>query len=302
MSNQRFPASRIVTERGPKRTGHVEHESQEAGERNSTYGGDVAIVQTFARGLAVIRAFGPDSSELTLSDVARRAGIHRATARRLLHTLVQVGYVWAEGNRFSLRPRIMELGYAYLSTLTLPEHALPHLKTLAARVGESTYLSVVDGYDNVCIAHVPVRRLWAATMTVGTQLPAFATASGRVIMSFYEDEVLDALLASGDFPQITPYTISDSAHLKKELSLIRRQGWALADQELEEGLRTLAVPVRQAGQVVAAISVTTLARASDSRSDRSLGFLQHLLEAEAAIEADLEVSHQTATNIHQADG
>lgn len=248
------------------------------------------VVHAFARGLDVIKTFDADSGGLTLSEVARRAGMPRATARRLLNTLVVLGYVRVNGNRFSLRPRVLELGYAYLSAQTLPELAMPHLEWLAGQVGESSYLSVVDEYDNLCIAQVPVRRIWDLKITVGTALPAFTTASGRAIYAFHDAAVVDALLGALKPRKITPYTITDKRKLKQELRVVREQGWSRVDEELEEGLRTVAVPVRENGAVVAAISVSTLVRGGDSQPHRIMQFVPLMLEAAAAIEADLDAS------------
>jgi IclR family pca regulon transcriptional regulator len=262
-------------------------------ERDGLSDSSADIVQAFVRGLAVIRAFAGDEPELTLSEVARRAEIPRAAARRLLRTLVRLGYVQVDQNRFSLRPRILELGYAYLSTLSLPEIATPHLKALANRVGESTYLSVVDGHDNLCVAHFAVRRIWTAMITVGTRLPAFATASGRVMMASWDDEVVDALLHDREYEKITPYTVTDPGQLKKELALVRKQGWALVDQELEEGLRTLAAPIHERRRAIAALSVSTFASIADSQAGRAAELLEALLETAAAISADMDAAAQS---------
>lgn len=248
------------------------------------------VVHAFARGLDVIKAFDAESGGLTLSEVAKRAHMPRATARRLLNTLVVLGYVRVNGNRFALRPRVLELGYAYLSTQTLPDLAMPHLEWLASKVGESTYLSVVDEYENLCVAQVPVRRIWDLKITVGTSLPAFTTASGRAIYAFHDTAEVDALLSALKPRKVTPYTITDRRKLKHELRAVREQGWARVDEELEEGLRTVAVPVRENGAVIAAISVSMLVRGGDVQPDRIMQFVPLMSEAAAAIESDLDAS------------
>src|SRR5579875_457972 len=137
------------------------------------------FVQSLDRGLAVIRAFDAQHPELTLSDVARATGLTRAAARRFLHTLVELGYVRSDGRLFALRPKILELGYAYLSSLSLPEIALPHLEQLVERVHESSSVSVLDGDEVVYVARVPTKRIMAVSISVGTRFPAYATSMGR---------------------------------------------------------------------------------------------------------------------------
>lgn len=249
--------------------------------------GSGGFVQAFERGLAVIKAFDADHPELTLSDVARLTGINRAAARRFVLTLEALGYIRADGRYFSLTPKVLELGFAYLSTLSLPDVATPHLRTLAATVGESSYLSLVEEDEIVCIATIPVRRIWSASLTVGTRLPALSTAAGRVLLSNQDDQQLDDYLAKASPRPFTSYTITDRARLRSELHTIRRQGWALVDQELEDGIRTLAAPVHdQEGAVIAAVSISKLIGRCDTKSARQ-SLLPPLLAAAQAIDTDL---------------
>jgi IclR family pca regulon transcriptional regulator len=162
------------------------------------------FVQSFERGLAVIRAFGPDDPELTLSDVARRTGLTRAAARRFLLTLTDLGYVRTDGKQFALTPRVLELGYAYLSSLTLPEIAEPHLERLAADVRESSSVSVLDGDEIVYVGRVPTSRIMRVSINVGTRFPAYATSMGRVLLAALSDGQLDAYLARADIRPLTP--------------------------------------------------------------------------------------------------
>lgn len=244
------------------------------------------FVQSLDRGLAVIRAFGPEQPRLTLSDVARETGLSRASARRFLHTLVELGYVGTDGAAFHLRPRLLELGYAYLSTLGLPEVARAHLRTLSDATGESSSLAVLDELDIVYVARVAVSRIMSAAIGVGTRLPAFATSMGRVLTAFASDEERERFIQRAQLSALTPRTITDRGALRAELDRVREQGWALVDQELEEGLRSIAAPVRDAsGRVVAAVNVAAPAR-RDLESGRS-EFLDPLLAAAAAIERDL---------------
>jgi len=243
------------------------------------------FVQSLERGLAVIRAFGADEPRLTLADVARRSGLTRAAARRFLLTLVELGYVRSDGKHFELTPRVLELGYAYLSSLSLPEIAEPHLERLAARVRESSSVSVLDGDDIVYVGRVPTSRIMRVAINVGTRFPAYATSMGRVLLAALDD--LDDYLARLEIRPLTPHAIATPEELRAELERVREQGWALVDQELEEGLRSLAAPIRDAGgRVVAAVNVSAHAsRAPLATVRREL--LPPLLETAANIEADL---------------
>jgi len=217
-----------------------------------------AFVQSLDRGLAVIRAFDAEHPELTLSEVARTTGLTRAAARRFLLTLVELGYVRTDGRLFTLRPKILELGYAYISSLSLPEIALPHLEQLVERVHESTSVSVLDGDEVVYVARVPTKRIMTVSISVGTRFPAYATSMGRVLLAWRSAEWLDGYLASARLKALTAHTLADSESLRAELAAVRERGWAMADQELEEGLRSVAAPIRdQSGQVAAAINVAT---------------------------------------------
>lgn len=245
------------------------------------------FVQSLERGLAVIRAFGADDPELTLSDVARRTDLTRAAARRFLLTLVELGYVRTDGKHFALTPRVLELGYAYLSSLSLPEIAEPHLERLAAQVRESSSVSVLDGDEIVYVGRVPTSRIMRVAINVGTRFPAYATSMGRVLLAALSDEALDAYLARADVRPLTERAISAPEPLRAELERVREQGWALVDQELEEGLRSIAAPIHDsAGRVVAAVNVSAHAsRVPKDTVRREL--LPPLLETARHIEADL---------------
>ncbi len=217
------------------------------------------FVQSFARGLAVIRAFDAHHTELALSEVARRAELPRAAARRFLRTLEVLGYVHSDGKLFRLTPRVLELGFAYLSALSLPEVAQPHLERLSHELDESVSAAVLDGDDIVYVARVATRRIMSVGITIGTRFPAHQTSMGRVLLA-----------ASGD-----------------ALPDVRAAGWALADQELEPGLRAVAAPVRdRTGEVVAAVNVSTSAARTSIEQLREV-YLPALLRTTAAIERDL---------------
>jgi IclR family pca regulon transcriptional regulator len=248
---------------------------------------DTEFVQSLERGLAVIRAFDAEHAELTLSDVSRITGLTRAAVRRFLHTLVDLGYMRSDGRRFSLRPKILELGYAYLSSLSLPEVAAPHLEQLVERVHESSSVSVLDGDEVVYVARVPTKRIMRIAIAVGTRFPAYATSMGRVLLAGQSEDWLDGYLASADLHPITTHTISDAARLRQELARIRAQGWALVDQELEDGLRSIAAPVHDSdGRVIAAVNVSTHASRS-TPAEMQAEFLPPMLATAKLIEEDL---------------
>lgn len=215
------------------------------------------FVQSLARGLAVIRAFDADHPELSLSDVARMTGLNRAAARRFLHTLVELEYVRTDGRRFSLGPRVLELGYSYLSSLTLPELALPAMERLVERVHESCSMAVLDGGEVVYVARVPTKRIMSVTISVGTRFPAYATSMGRVLLAHQPSDWLDSYLARARLEPLTPRTVTDPERLREILEQVRSDGYCLVDEELEVGLRSMAAPIRgKQGRVLAAINVS----------------------------------------------
>jgi IclR family transcriptional regulator, pca regulon regulatory protein len=248
---------------------------------------DSGFVQSLQRGLAVIRAFDAENPALTLTDVAKATDLAPATARRFVLTLVELGYMRTDARLFRLSPRVLELGRPFLSGLTLPALARPHLRDLVADVRESSSLAILDSSDIVYVEHVAAKRLMSVQVTVGTRDPAFATSLGRVLIAGKSDEWLAASLATLQLTQITPATIVDPAALLAELRRVRAQGWALVDQEFEEGLRALAAPIHdEAGAVIAAINVAVHASRWSIEAIHD-DLLPRLLRATAAIEADL---------------
>ncbi|GHF48950.1 IclR family pca regulon transcriptional regulator [Amycolatopsis bartoniae] len=244
-------------------------------------------VQSLERGLAVIRAFNAGAPELTLSDVARATGLTRAAARRFLLTLVDLGYVRTDGKYFSLTARVLELGYAFLSSMTLPDVAQPHLERLSAEVRESSSVSVLDGTDIVYVARVAVSRIMTVTINVGTRFPAHATSMGHVLLAWLDNGELAEYLAKASLDKLTSHTLTDSDALLKELQAVRVLGWALVDQELEEGLRSIAAPIRdRRGRVIAAVNVSTHASRT-SRERVCEEMLPALLATAKRIEGDL---------------
>jgi IclR family transcriptional regulator, pca regulon regulatory protein len=244
-------------------------------------------VRSLERGLAVVRALSAPGSGLTLAEVARETGLTRAAARRFLLTLADLGYVRATDRRFALTPRVLELGYSYLSSLTLPELAQPHLRELVERVRESSSVSVLDGTDVVYVAREATQRIMTVAVAVGTRFPAYATSMGRVLLAGLPEPELDELLERAELRPLTPGTLTDRGALRSEIARVRRQGWAIVDQELEDGLRSVAAPITGAGgEVVAAVNVSAHASRRTLEAIRR-ELLPPLRETAAAIERDL---------------
>jgi len=225
------------------------------------------FVQSLERGLRVICSFDAQSPRKTLTEVARETGLTRATARRFLLSLVDLSYVDTDGRYFWLGPRVLELGYAYLSSLTIPEVAMPHLKVLAAEVEESCSVSILDGEDVVYVARMPVSRIMTVSISVGTRFPAYATSMGRVLLANLPEAELRSYLESVELRRLAPRTITNKKKFREELDLVRDRGWAMVEEELEEGLRSIAAPIQDRDErTLAALNISTHAvrRSADS--------------------------------------
>ncbi|MFC9353671.1 IclR family transcriptional regulator C-terminal domain-containing protein [Arthrobacter sp. NPDC057013] len=225
-------------------------------------------VQSLARGLAVIRAFDTEHADMTLTEVAARTDLTRATARRFLHTLVELGYVRTDGKTFALTAQVLQLGYAYLSGLSLPQLAQPHLEELSLKLGESTSAAVLDGTDIAYIARVTTRRIMTIGITVGTRFPAYATSMGRVLLAGLPPEQLKEYLAAAEIKPLTPRAVGTVKELLAVLDKVRAQGWCVLDQELELGLMSVAAPVYHGSKVVAAVNVSLQAQSVAAKPDR----------------------------------
>jgi IclR family transcriptional regulator, pca regulon regulatory protein len=253
------------------------------------------FVQSLSRGLEVITVFGPDRQNMTLSDVARLTGLTRATARRFLLTLVELGYMRTDGKLFSLTPHVLNLGFSYLSGLSITEVAQPHVQDLASIVHESSSVAVLDGDDIVYVVRVPTKRIMAVAISVGTRFPAYATSMGRVLLASLSPDQLNAYLQRVELAPLTRFTVTDPARLRQLLDQVRRDGFVITDQELEEGLRSTAVPIRDAkGNVIAAINLSAQATRVSSEQMRH-ELLPHLLETARRIEIDLRTTDRYAT-------
>jgi IclR family pca regulon transcriptional regulator len=212
-------------------------------------------VQSLHRGLRVLRVFDAQHSALTLSEVAGRADLSRAVVRRLLMTLEYLGYAHRQGRQFSLTPRVLELGFSYLSSLSVASLAQPVMEGVAHEIDESCSLAVLDGQDIVYVQRVAVRKVMTITLGVGARLPAFCTSMGRMLLAALEEAELERWLRSSKPEELTRFTLTDREELRTAIARARTQGYAYVEQELQEGLCSLAVPVRDGrGAMVAALN------------------------------------------------
>ena len=249
--------------------------------------GNSEFVQSLERGLAVIQAFGPDSPEMTISEVAEATGTTRATARRFLLTLEQLGHVRTNGKRFALTPHVLGLGYAYLSSLEWWHTAQPAMEDAVHELQESCSAAVLDGRDVIYVARVSATRIMSINLSIGTRLPAHVTSLGRVLLSHQPPEALDTYLADFVSQKYTERTKTSPEELREAIETARLKGYALVDQELETGLRSLAVPIYDRnGRILAALNVGT--HAARTRLDEMTSrFLPVLHEASRKITAQL---------------
>lgn len=215
------------------------------------------FVRALARGLTVIEAFGSERPSMTLAAVAKQAKLTRGTTRRLLMTLQRLGYVASDGEKFSLQPRALRLGFAYLSSLPLSNLAGPAMAALTQEIGESCSIAVLDGVEVVYVARVAAKRLITDAMSIGSRLPAYPASMGKVLLAALPPASLDAYFRAVRLERFTPYTITDEAALRRVIEKTRRTGYATNDREIELGLRSIAVPIADRdGRVVAAMNVS----------------------------------------------
>jgi IclR family pca regulon transcriptional regulator len=218
---------------------------------------DREFVQALERGLAVIRAFSAETPAMTIADVAERTSLTRAAARRYLRTLQQLGCLRQIDSRFTLTPRVLDLGFAYLSSMTQQRLVEPYMEELVASLHESCSLSVLDGPDIVYVARVPAKRIMSINLVVGSRLPAHATSMGKILLAHLTPQELDHYFSSFPRSPLTRRTICDETLLRKALAEVRQRGWAFADQESEDGVRSVATSVTDgAGQVRLAMNVS----------------------------------------------
>jgi IclR family pca regulon transcriptional regulator len=247
------------------------------------YTGDPNFMASLARGLVVIQAFTPQTPQMTISQLSVRTGLSRAAVRRCLYTLVKLGFAGAdETQRYSLRPKMLTLANTYTASSTLANAAQPILERMSAALGESFSVGTLDGDDIVYIARTSVTsvtRVMSVDLHIGSRLPAFCTSMGRVLLAYLPQDQLEAYLARVQFVQYTPRTMTSADKLRLALRNVRRNGYALCDQELEIGLRSIAVPVQAPnGRVVATVNLSGHAPRMPML-DMQTRFLPHLRAA-----------------------
>lgn len=227
--------------------------------RIAGFSGDPNFMTSMARGLAVINAFQERKRHLTIAQISHRTEIPRAAVRRCLYTLMKLGYATTDGRTYSLLPKVLTLGHAYLSSTPLAVSAQPYLDRLSEQLHEACNLATLEGDNVLYIARSAIpQRLISVDLSVGSRLPAYCTSMGRVLLAAMDDQQLTDYLANAELQPRTSRTIATAEGLWEALLQVRRQGWSIVDQELEQGLRSIAVPVfDSAGHVLAAMNVST---------------------------------------------
>jgi IclR family transcriptional regulator, pca regulon regulatory protein len=261
-------------------------ESSTAGVRDDRVA-PIEYVRALDRGLAVIRAFDADHSRRSLAEVARAVGLAPATARRLLHTLQALDYVGTDGQVWWLRPRLLELGQAYLATTSVWDVVRERLVALTEEVHETASAGVLDGDDVIYVVRVPYRRIMSMNVEVGTRIPAFASSMGRVLLAALPDEARESVLERVDLRPITARTVATVDALRDVLAQVAAQGWCFLEQELEAGIQCVAAPVHDArGRVIASVTVSSHTTRLSPKEVRQR-LLPALLRAAADIDEDL---------------
>lgn len=244
-----------------------------------------SYVQSFARGLKVIGCFSAEAPAQTLTEVAVRSGLSRAGARRILLTLQTLGYVHSDGRLFRLTPRMLDLGFAYLSSMPIWNLAEPAMQALATRVGESCSAAVLEGSDIVYVMRVPTHKILSIGLGVGSRLPAYCTSLGRMLLADLDDEHALEVIASSPRRALTRHTLTEPEEVLARVRLARRQGWCLVNQELEEGLVSLAAPLRdRSGRAVAALNISGQVNRTSARQMQE-SMLPELRQTAATISA-----------------
>jgi IclR family pca regulon transcriptional regulator len=250
-----------------------------------------SYVQSFARGLEVIRSFSARSPRQTLTEVAVRTGLTRAGARRILLTLQTLGYVESDGKLFRLTPRILDLGFAYLSSLPIWNLAEPVMEALVEEVKESCSAAVLEGTDIIYVLRVPTHKIMSISLGVGSRLPAYCTSMGRMLLSALPPDQMMQVLQASERTARTRYTVTDVEELAARIAQVRRQGWSLVNQELEEGLVSIAAPITdRAGQTIAALNISGQANRSSAKVMQET-MLPQLRAAAQAISSRLGLQH-----------
>jgi IclR family pca regulon transcriptional regulator len=217
---------------------------------------DPNFMTSLARGLSVLQAFSDQRRSLTIAQISHRTGIPRASVRRCLHTLIQLGYAEADGNNFSLKPKVLSLGYSYLSSTPLTVSAHPYLNQISRSLNESCSLAVLQDDEVLYVGRSAASRIMSVSLTTGSRLPAYCTALGRMLLAHLPPHELDGYLARVPLKAMTERTVVNPERLREILAGVREDGYAIVEEELEIGLRSIAVPVRgAAGTVLAALNI-----------------------------------------------
>ena len=249
------------------------------------------FVQSLDRGLSIMKVFNAENPKLTLSEVAELTGFTRATARRFLLTLESLNYVGSTGRYFFLKPRVLELGYAYLNSFSLVNIAQGHLEEMATEVRESCSASVLEGSNVIYVCRASANRIMTINLAVGTQLPAYATSMGRVLLASMNEDELDRYFDSAVIEKLTSRTITDEDELRRIIAKVREDGYAINAEELEEGVQSVSVPVRgKDGKVLAAANVSAHS-SRVSEEDLREKFLPKLRKCVSEIEKDLSLQN-----------
>ncbi|THG81902.1 IclR family transcriptional regulator [Pseudomonas sp. A-1] len=272
----------------PTPSGLAPPPQQLAVEQIKAYAGDPNFMSSLARGLAVINAFQERKRHLTIAQISHRTGIPRAAVQRCLYTLMQLGYVATDGRTYALLPKVLTLGHAYLSSTPLAVSAQPFLDRISEQLHEACNLATLEGDEVLYIARSAIpQRLISVDLSVGSRLPAYCTSMGRILLAALDDDSLRAYLTRADLKPRTSRTLHTPEVLWECLMQVREQGWCIVDQELEQSLRSVAVPVRDAsGQVLAAMNVSTHA-GRVSRQELETRFLPVLLSSSKELGAQL---------------
>ncbi|HKD98298.1 MAG TPA: IclR family transcriptional regulator C-terminal domain-containing protein [Micromonosporaceae bacterium] len=255
------------------------------------------FIEALARGLDVLRCFGPGRPVMTLSEIASTTGLARPTVRRILLTLSELGYTRTADRGYALTPRVLELGMAYIGSLNMWEIARPHMQALVAQTNESTSMAQLDGCDIVYMARVAVPKIVTLAVTIGTRFPAPATSMGKVLLAALAPAELDRVLAAPSRSGVVPRWRPERDELDRTLREVRARGWALADEDLAPGIRSVATGVRDGhGRVVAAMNVTV--HAAETSVEKLTGeHLPRLLRTAGDISRDLALADRTPIEI-----
>lgn len=256
--------------------------------RIQAFTGDPDFMASLARGLAVVQAFQERKRHLTIAQISHRTEIPRAAVRRCLYTLIKLGYATTDGRTYSLLPKVLTLGHAYLSSTPLAVSAQPYLDHMSEQLHEACNMATLEGDDILYIARsATTQRLISVDLSVGGRLPAYCTSMGRILLAALDDVTLNEYLGHAEFQAKTSRTLHTPEALLECLQKVREQGWCVVDQELEQGLRSIAVPVYDAsGQVLAALNVSTHA-GRVSRTELEQRFLPIMLSSSRELSAQL---------------